>query len=132
MLPTSVLFDPSFVQPNHGGELIQYGWNAGPRHARVFGLVKNMTHKKLTADEQHKKDGDILGILALTWNLLTSTLPEEVIVPIKAAIKAAGLPPMAYKDDAIKGMQHSPHLFSHLEHAYWGTSRGRWGCHSGH
>ncbi|KIM50385.1 hypothetical protein SCLCIDRAFT_34337 [Scleroderma citrinum Foug A] len=90
------------AHPNHGGELIQYGWNAGPRHAHVFGLVKNMTCKKLTADEQHKKDGDILGILALTWNLLTSTLPEKVIVPIKAAIKAAGLSPMAYKDDAIK------------------------------
>lgn len=73
------------------------------RHLRVFGLVNNLIHKKLkTSDICQQKDGTILGILALTWNLLIKTLPEEVIAPVKAAIEAAGLPPMAFKDD-VKG-----------------------------
>ncbi|KAI6016758.1 hypothetical protein EDC04DRAFT_2500487, partial [Pisolithus marmoratus] len=53
----------------------------------------------LTDDEHHQKDGAILGILALTWNLLTKTLPEEVVAPTRAAIADAGLPPMASKED---------------------------------
>ncbi|KAI5994237.1 hypothetical protein EDC04DRAFT_2496200, partial [Pisolithus marmoratus] len=86
----------------HGGELIQYGWNAGACHLRVFGLVNNLTQKtrkNLTDDEHQQKDGAILGILALTWNLLTKTLPEEVVAPTRAAIADAGLPPMASKED---------------------------------
>ncbi|KAI5986567.1 hypothetical protein EDC04DRAFT_2615040 [Pisolithus marmoratus] len=54
------------------------------------------------AVQDHKgvcKDGAILGILALTWNLLTKTLPEEVVAPTRAAIADAGLPPMASKGD---------------------------------
>ncbi|KAI6006516.1 hypothetical protein F5J12DRAFT_697265, partial [Pisolithus orientalis] len=77
------------------GEMIQYGWNAGACHLHVFGLVKNFKDKKLTDDECHEKNGAILGILALTWNLLIRTLPEEVVAPTKAAIAASGLPPMA-------------------------------------
>ncbi|KAI6149155.1 hypothetical protein BKA82DRAFT_1001376 [Pisolithus tinctorius] len=91
--------DRKGVCPSHGGELIQYGWNAGARHVQVFGLVRNLTKKNLTNDERQQKDGAILGILALTWNLLTTTLPEEVVAPTKAAIADAGLPSMASKDD---------------------------------
>ncbi|KAI6046200.1 hypothetical protein EDC04DRAFT_2888345 [Pisolithus marmoratus] len=94
--------DRKGVRPNHGGELIQYGWNAGARHLRVFGLVNNLTQKtrkNLTDDEHQQKDGAILGILALTWKLLTKTLPEEVVAPTRAAIADAGLPPMASKED---------------------------------
>ncbi|KAI6014760.1 hypothetical protein BKA83DRAFT_4498905 [Pisolithus microcarpus] len=81
------------------GELIQYGWNAGAHHLCVFGLVNNLTQKTFTDNEHQQKDGAILGILALSWNLLTTTLPEEVVPPIKVAIADAGLPPIASKGD---------------------------------
>ncbi|KIN95252.1 hypothetical protein M404DRAFT_1007678 [Pisolithus tinctorius Marx 270] len=91
--------DHKGVRPTHGGEMIQYGWNAGAHHLHVFRLVKNLKDKKLTDDEHHEKNGAILGILALTWNLLIRTLPEEVVAPTKAAIAASGLPPMASECD---------------------------------
>ncbi|KAL4075327.1 hypothetical protein V8B97DRAFT_1883409 [Scleroderma yunnanense] len=69
--------------PNHGGTLVQYGWNAGPCHARIFGL------------ECAECDRKILGVFALSWNLLTAALPKEVIEPTLAAIAAADLPVMA-------------------------------------
>ncbi|KAF9230172.1 hypothetical protein BU15DRAFT_41788, partial [Melanogaster broomeanus] len=82
----------------HKGSLIQYGWNAGARHRRIFGLVKNLARKTSPA-EQSEKDRAILGILALTWNLLSTSLPKEVIDATKDAIAASGLPPMASQDD---------------------------------
>ncbi|KAL4067461.1 hypothetical protein V8B97DRAFT_2025038 [Scleroderma yunnanense] len=91
--------DHKGVHPNHGGELIQYGWNAGLHHLHVFGLVNNLIHKQLTGDEHQQKNKAILSVLAPTWNLLTKTLLEEVIVPVKEAIEAAGIPPMVSKDD---------------------------------
>ncbi|KAI5990739.1 hypothetical protein EDD15DRAFT_2197814 [Pisolithus albus] len=99
---SEAVHDRKGVRPNHGGEFIQYGWNAGAHHLHVFGLVNNLTQKtwkNLTDDEHQQKDGAILAILALTWNLLTTTLPEEVVAPTKAAIADAGLPPMASKGD---------------------------------
>ncbi|KAI6030003.1 hypothetical protein EDC04DRAFT_2924906, partial [Pisolithus marmoratus] len=79
----------------HGGKLIQYGWNAGPHHACVFGLVHNVTNKKLDSKELAAQDKSILGIMSLTWNLLTAALPKEVIDPVKEKLAEAGLPPMA-------------------------------------
>ncbi|KAG1720219.1 hypothetical protein EDB19DRAFT_2044708 [Suillus lakei] len=67
------------VRPTHGGELIQFGWNAGPRHARVFGLVNNLTNKRLSMTARQQKDSRALGILALSWNLLVASLPAEAI-----------------------------------------------------
>ncbi|KAL4072305.1 hypothetical protein J3A83DRAFT_4372357 [Scleroderma citrinum] len=101
--------DHKGVHPNHGGELIQYGWNAGLHHLHVFGLVNNLIHKQLTGDEHQQKNKAILSVLAPTWNLLTKTLLEEVIVPVKEAIEAAGIPPMVSKDD-VKGLQPTPLL----------------------
>ncbi|KAI5999430.1 hypothetical protein F5J12DRAFT_724508, partial [Pisolithus orientalis] len=79
----------------HGGKLIQYGWNAGPCHAHVFGLVHNVVNKKLDGEELAAQDKSILGIMSLTWNFLTAVLPKEVIDPVREKIAMAGLPPMA-------------------------------------
>ncbi|KAL4065179.1 hypothetical protein J3A83DRAFT_4414365 [Scleroderma citrinum] len=80
--------------PNHGGTLVQYGWNAGPCHACIFGLVRNIK-KKISGEERAECDRKILGVFALSWNLLTAALPKEVIEPTLAAIAAADLPVMA-------------------------------------
>ncbi|KIM53276.1 hypothetical protein SCLCIDRAFT_60034, partial [Scleroderma citrinum Foug A] len=78
----------------HAGTLVQYGWNAGPRHACIFGLVRNIK-KKLTGEDCEECDKRILGVFALTWNLLTSALPKEVVKLTCDAIAEADLPVMA-------------------------------------
>ncbi|KAG1798268.1 uncharacterized protein HD556DRAFT_1440608 [Suillus plorans] len=92
--------DRKGVRPTHGGELIQFGWNAGPRHARVFGLVNNLTNKKrLSMTTRQQKGSCALGILALSWNLLVASLPAEVSTSCIEAIDEAGLPPMTIQGD---------------------------------
>ena len=73
---------------------MQYGWNAGFRHAHIFGLVRNIK-KKLTGEDHEECDKRILGVFALTWNLLTSALPKEVVKLTCDAIAEADLPVMA-------------------------------------
>jgi len=77
---------------------VQYGWNAGPHHAHIFGLVRNIK-KKLSGEECEEHDRKILGIFALSWSFLTAALPKEVIEPTYTAIPAAGLPVMASQGD---------------------------------
>ncbi|KAH7903594.1 hypothetical protein BJ138DRAFT_1107542 [Hygrophoropsis aurantiaca] len=79
-------------QPNHGGSLVQYGWNAGARHLRVFGLVNNITNRNISSNAHKEKDQSLLGIFALSWNLLVASLPREVVNLTKGAIADAGLP----------------------------------------
>ncbi|KAG0701054.1 hypothetical protein DFH29DRAFT_1000545 [Suillus ampliporus] len=88
------------VRPTHVGELIQFGWNAGPRHARVFGLVNNLANKRLPMTERQEKDSRALGILTLSWNLLVPSLPAEVSMACIQAMDEAGLPPMAVRGDS--------------------------------
>ncbi|KAG1817583.1 uncharacterized protein BJ212DRAFT_1576659 [Suillus subaureus] len=87
------------VRPTHGGELIQFGWNAGPCHACVFGLVNNLTNKRLLMTARQEKDSHALGIFALSWNLLVASLPAEVSASCIEAIDGAGLPSMTIKGD---------------------------------
>ncbi|KAG2130138.1 hypothetical protein BD769DRAFT_1639593 [Suillus cothurnatus] len=75
------------VRPTHGEDLIQFGWNAGPQHAHVFGLRLSMTARQ-------QKDSHALGILALSWNLLVTSLPAK-------AINEAGLPSMTVKGNNL-------------------------------
>ncbi|KAG2132169.1 hypothetical protein BD769DRAFT_1354828, partial [Suillus cothurnatus] len=79
------------------GDLIQFSWNAGPRHAHVFGLVNNLTSKRLSMTARQQKDSRALGILALSWNLLVASLPAEVSTSCIEAINEAGLPSMTVK-----------------------------------
>ncbi|KAG1733530.1 hypothetical protein EDB19DRAFT_1911519 [Suillus lakei] len=88
------------VRPTHGGDLIQFGWNAGPHHAHVFGLVNNLTNKRLSMTARQQKDSRALGILALSWNLLVASLPAEVSTSCIKAIDGAGLPSMTIKGDS--------------------------------
>ena len=53
--------------------MVQYGWNAGPHNAHIFGLVRNIK-VKLSGEEHEGHDRKILGTFALSWNFLTSAL----------------------------------------------------------
>ncbi|KAI6113944.1 hypothetical protein EDD17DRAFT_1496919, partial [Pisolithus thermaeus] len=94
----------------HGGKLIQYGWNAGPRYAHVLGLVCNVANKKLNGKELAAQDKSILGIMSLTWNLLTAALPKEVVDPVKEKLAEASLPPMASPGNVKGKCQHTSSL----------------------
>ncbi|KAG9310474.1 hypothetical protein JVU11DRAFT_9618 [Chiua virens] len=92
------VLDRRGCRPSHPGKLIQCGWNAGPRHARVFGLVRNIKHT-ISGEERAQHDQKILGICSLSWNLLTAHLPKEVVDGVSKAIAEADLPNMSMLDD---------------------------------
>ena len=50
--------------------------------------------KTLSGEEHEEHVKKILGIFALAWNLFTTTLPKEIIIPTCDAIAEAGLPVM--------------------------------------
>ncbi|KAI5982197.1 hypothetical protein EDD15DRAFT_2181481, partial [Pisolithus albus] len=92
------------------GKLIQYGWNASPHHAHVFGLVCNVANKKLNGEELAAQDKSISGIMSPTWNLLTAAIPKEVIDPVKEKLAEANLPPMASPGSVKSECQHTGSL----------------------
>ncbi|KAG1751726.1 hypothetical protein EDB19DRAFT_1903671 [Suillus lakei] len=88
------------VRPTHEGELIQFGCNAGPHHARVFGLVNNLTNKRLLTTARQQKDPRAPGTPAPSRNPLAASLPAEVSTSCIETIDGAGLPSMTIKDDS--------------------------------
>lgn len=50
---------------------MQFGWNAGPRHARVFGLAKSFT-KDLDDETKISHDTDIIAAMNLVWGVGTT------------------------------------------------------------
>ncbi|KAJ7656713.1 hypothetical protein DFH06DRAFT_1198319 [Mycena polygramma] len=82
------------VRPTHDGTLVQVGWNAGPRHARVFGLAKSYT-KHLPAETAVDHDEDAIAAMTLTWSACKAFLPTEVTSEIEKHLETAGLPRMA-------------------------------------
>jgi hypothetical protein len=77
--------------------MVQLGWNAGPRHARVFGLAKSYT-KKLSEDMKADHDNDAIALLTLCWSLAKAYLPEEVTRNIEDCMKDSGLPTIATRN----------------------------------
>ncbi|KIJ52772.1 hypothetical protein M422DRAFT_242685 [Sphaerobolus stellatus SS14] len=67
------------IRPTHPGTMIQAGWNAGPQHAHVWGLVHNLW-KKFSQESKLAKDRKMLGALC-------------------AVIDEVGMPSMAVEGD---------------------------------
>ncbi|KAJ7923310.1 hypothetical protein B0H13DRAFT_1602742, partial [Mycena leptocephala] len=78
----------------HPGKMVQVGWNAGPRHARIFGLAISYT-KKLDKATVVDHDLDTIGTLTLLWSIVKSLLPAETIDGVTAAVGEIGLPKLA-------------------------------------
>lgn len=72
----------------------QVGWNAGPRHASVWGLAKSYT-KKLDDVTKIEHDKDAISLLTLCWSLSKVYLPAEAILPIETALAKSGMPRIA-------------------------------------
>ncbi|KAF8226566.1 hypothetical protein L208DRAFT_1301335 [Tricholoma matsutake] len=79
-------YDQHNVQPNHDGSMVQLGWNAGPQHARVWGLAKSFNQKinKATMIEQ---DEDAIALMTLCLSLAKASMDV-----LEDSLKESGMP----------------------------------------
>lgn len=85
--------------------MVQVGWNAGPCHARIFGLAISYT-KKLDKATVVDHDLDTIGTLTLLWSIVKSLLPAETIDGVTAAVGEIGLPKLA-THNVSEGVLHA-------------------------
>lgn len=71
--------------------MVQLGWNAGPRHARVWGLAKSFT-ASLPEDELQRRDRDCVALLSMVWALIRTHMPRESVDAFENALDEAGMP----------------------------------------
>lgn len=91
------VFVLKLFKPTHGGSFAQIGWNAGPRHARVFGLAKSFS-KKLSSATMIDQDEDCIGALTLFWSLLQVKMPSEIMSAVQSSLEESGLPSLATRN----------------------------------
>lgn len=74
--------------------MVQLGWNAGPRHAHVWGLAKSYT-KVLDEEIKAGHDEDAVALLTLCWSIAKATVPIQVMGKIERVLEDSGLPRIA-------------------------------------
>jgi hypothetical protein len=74
--------------------MIQFGYNAGARHAHVFGFVHNIKCQ-MPSNECVVKDHQILGILGISWAIFKAVLPHPVYDTCASIYVASGMPSMS-------------------------------------
>ncbi|KAJ7067734.1 hypothetical protein B0H15DRAFT_771638, partial [Mycena belliarum] len=79
------------------GKMVQVGFNAGPRHARVWGLAKSYT-KNLDDTTKAKHDNDIIAASTAVWAAAKTWLPSNITDKIDHELKAAGMPRIATRN----------------------------------
>ncbi|KAI0057689.1 hypothetical protein BV25DRAFT_1812114 [Artomyces pyxidatus] len=87
----------STLQPTHTGAMVQLGWNAGPRHARVWGLAKSFT-KNLSANDRYAADQRAVAALSLMWSFVRTCLPLEIVDAVEDVLDEAGMPRLATRN----------------------------------
>ncbi|KAJ7613053.1 hypothetical protein FB45DRAFT_1065170 [Roridomyces roridus] len=79
------------VRPKHDGLMVQAGYNAGPRHAHVFGPAKSFK-KNLDQTTMIEHDEDVISAMALTWAMFRSFMPSDLVEIVDGHLADAGLP----------------------------------------
>ena len=74
--------------------MVQIGWNAGPQHARVWGLAKSFNWK-IDQEMMAERDEDVIALLTLCWSLAKALMPAEVMDVLEASLKESGMPRIA-------------------------------------
>ncbi|KAH8070656.1 hypothetical protein BXZ70DRAFT_964464, partial [Cristinia sonorae] len=87
----------SNVRPNHIGNMVQIGYNTGPRHAKVTGLAKSF-QRTLTPAKMAASDTEVIGMVSLFWSLMKAWLPQDVIAQITNALDKHDLPRIAMRN----------------------------------
>ncbi|KAJ7190609.1 hypothetical protein GGX14DRAFT_603942 [Mycena pura] len=109
------------VRPTHDGRMVQIGWNAGPRHARVFGLAKSFT-KNLDEETKTAHDHDAIAAANIVWGAAKTWLPTDVTNGIDAALSKTGMPRIATRNVSegtgfCLQLEGQKYLFPHYERA---------------
>ena len=79
--------------------MIQFGQNAGQRHRRFYGLVRNIVRKQLPQSDRERKDRQILGVFGLSRAVFQSVLPKQVTDACENATDKSGMSKMTYEGD---------------------------------
>jgi hypothetical protein len=74
--------------------MVQIGWNAGPQHARVWGLAKSF-NRKINQETMAEWDEDVIALLMLCWSLAKASMLAEVMGVLEASLKDSGIPRIA-------------------------------------
>ena len=64
-------------KPGHPGSLVQLGWNAGPKDARVYGLAKSYA-RSVDSDTMVDRDSDAIAVLTIMWGLVKGLIPQNM------------------------------------------------------
>jgi hypothetical protein len=80
--------------------MIQFGQNAGQRHRRFYGLVRNILQKTLPQSDRERKDRQILGVFGLSWAIFQSVLPKQITDACENATEKSGMPHMTHQGDS--------------------------------
>jgi hypothetical protein len=91
------------AQPTHNGTMVQLGWNAGPRHAHIWGLA-NSYMKNLGEEMKAEHDKDAVALMSLCWNIAKATLLVEVTRHIEELLAEHSLPCIA-AHGALEGLK---------------------------
>ncbi|KAJ6516895.1 hypothetical protein C8R47DRAFT_1313230 [Mycena vitilis] len=87
------------VRPDTPGKMIQLGFNAGPRHAHVFGLAKSFT-ANLDSMTMADHDEGIIAATTLVWGAAKAWLPTDITSSIDDKLSASGMPRIATRNVA--------------------------------
>lgn len=74
--------------------MVQLGWNAGPRHARVWGLAKSFT-RALPNDVKLRRDRDAVAMLSMVWGIIRTHMPRDSVDKMETVLENVGMPSMA-------------------------------------
>lgn len=77
--------------------MAQFGYNAGPRHARVWGLAKSFS-KKLPQDVKEQRDRDAVAVLSMVWAMIRTHMPREGVDALEDVLDATGMPRMSTRN----------------------------------
>jgi hypothetical protein len=106
----------AIAQPTHDGMMVQLGWNAGPRHAHVWGLAKSYM-KNLGEETKAEHDKDAVALMSLCWNIAKATLPVEVTRHIEKLLAEHSLPHIA-AHGALEGLGAFLLLYIYITEPY--------------
>ncbi|KAJ7737977.1 hypothetical protein B0H16DRAFT_1571330 [Mycena metata] len=85
------------VRPDAPGKVVQVGFNAGPRHARVFGLAKSYT-KQLDDTTKVEHDNDIIAVTTTVWAAAKTWLPTDITHRIDRELEKHSMPRIATRN----------------------------------
>ncbi|KAJ6613652.1 hypothetical protein B0H10DRAFT_2191846 [Mycena sp. CBHHK59/15] len=85
------------VRPDHLGKMVQVGYNAGPRHAHVFGCPKSY-NKNLDEDTKINHDHDVIAAVNIVWAASKAWLPTDITDNIETHLRENDLPRIATRN----------------------------------